>query len=291
MASEKLPADTRIGRVRLRVADLERSLEFYRGVLGFELSRQEGALAALSTPAGADLASRELIVLEERPGLQRRPRRPVTTGLYHIAILLPDRATLGCALARLSSAQYPMRGASDHAVSESLYLDDPDGNGLELYADRPRAQWPVDGGEVRMTIDPIDLDDLVRAGAGATWALPAATRIGHVHLTVSSLVDAERFYAGVVGFDVMQRSLHGLLALSAGGYHHHVNANTWAGAHPPSDRADVAGLIEWELVVSDADARHAVEHRLEASGSAFERDADAVRARDADGNVMVLVAT
>lgn len=290
MTLDRLPADTRVGRVRLRVADLERSLEFYRGVLGFELSRQDGAVVALSTPAGADVASRELIVLEERPGVQRRPRRPVTTGLYHVAILLPDRGSLGSALARLSASQYPMRGASDHAVSESLYLDDPDGNGLELYADRPRAQWPFDGSEVRMTIDPIDLDDLVRAGNGAEWALPAATRIGHVHLTVSSLVDAERFYADAVGFDVMQRSLHGLLALSAGGYHHHVNVNTWAGAHPLPDRADVAGLVEWELVVPEEGARRPAEHRLEASGAAFERDADALRARDADGNVMVLVA-
>ena len=290
MADQLLPADAHVGRVRLRVSDLERSLEFYRGVLGFELSRQDGAIAALATPAGADLAARELLVLEEHPGVQRRPRRPVTTGLYHVAILLPDRATLGRALTRLADAEYPLRGASDHGVSESLYLADPDGNGLELYADRARSAWPFRDGEVQMSIEPLDVDALARAGGSVPWALPAATRIGHVHLTVSSLADAERFYGDVVGLAVMQRSLQGVLALSAGGYHHHLNVNTWAGAQPSPDRPDVAGLVEWELVVREPSARRAAEHRLERAGVALERDAAAVRARDGDGNILVLVA-
>ena len=285
-----LDARARIGRVRFRVADIERSLEFYRDVLGFDVAGRAHGLAALKTPDADGIGGRELIVLEERPGLHRRPRRPVTTGLYHVAILFPVRATLGRVLRQLTEREYPIRGASDHAVSESIYLDDPDGNGLELYADRPREQWPLHGSEVQMTIDPFDIDGVMREAGDDTipWALPAATKIGHVHFTVSSLDAAERFYADALGFDVTQRSLPGILAVSAGGYHHHVNLNVWAGADAPRDRDDVAGLIEWELIMDDADARRAVEHRLTAAGYTFQRDDATVRAADDDGNIVVV---
>lgn len=285
-----LPADTHIGRVRLRVSDMERSLEFYRDVLGFAVTGRAHGLAALSTPDDARGAGRELVVLEERPGIRPRPRRPATTGLYHVAILFPTRGDLGRVLRHVNESGYPIRGASDHAVSESVYLDDPDGNGLELYADRPRERWPWSNGYVAMTVDPFDLEGvLVEAGPPAAWQMPSATRIGHVHFTVSSLESAERFYAGALGLDVTQRSLVGLLAVSAGGYHHHVNLNTWAGTDPGRDPADMAGLIEWELVIPGTAARRDAEHRLEAAGYAIQRDGDVVRAADADGDVVVLV--
>jgi len=279
-----------IGRVRFRVADLERSLEFYRDVLGFEVAARAHGLAALKTPDDASGVGRELAVLEERPNVQPRPRRPVTTGLYHVAILFPTRATLGRVLRRLGETQYPMRGASDHAVSESIYLDDPDGNGLELYADRPRERWPHRDGELQMTIDPFDVEGVTREAGDDTipWTLPTATTIGHVHFTVSSLAAAERFYADALGLDVTQRSLVGILAVSAGGYHHHVNLNVWAGEGAPRDRDAVAGLIEWELVVPDDASRGEVERRLTTAGYAFQRDAETIRAADDDGNVVVL---
>jgi len=200
------------------------------------------------------------------------------------------RGALGRVLRRLTETQYPIRGASDHAVSESVYVDDPDGNGLELYADRPRDQWPYRGNEVQMTIDPFDLDGVMReAGdAGTPWRIPADTKIGHVHFTVSSLESAERFYAGALGFDVTQRSLPGILAVSAGGYHHHVNLNVWAGDGAPKDRDDVAGLIEWELVLDNPEARQEAERRLAANGYAIQRDDATMRAADDDGNIVVV---
>jgi len=280
----------RIGRVRLRVSDLERSLEFYRDVLGLEVSGRAHGLVALQVPGADGGPGRELFVLEERPGLQHRSRRPVTTGLYHVAILLPDRASLGRMLRRLRERDYPLRGASDHAVSESLYLDDPDGNGLEIYPDRPREQWPYRDGQVQMTIDPFDeFGVLAAAGDPSTpWSLPSETTVGHVHFTVSSLAAAERFYADALGFDVTQRTLLGILAVSAGGYHHHVNVNVWAGEGAPRDRSDVAGLIEWELVVPDASARADMEQRLAAGAYGFWREVDTIRASDDDGNVVVV---
>jgi catechol 2,3-dioxygenase len=285
-----LDPGARIGRVRFRVADIERSLEFYRDVLGFDVAGRAHGLAALKVPDANGTSGNELIVLEERPGIHHRPRRPVTTGLYHVAILFPERGALGRVLRRLTETQYQIRGASDHAVSESVYLDDPDGNGLELYADRPREQWPYQGNEVQMTIEPFDLDGVMReAGDGTVpWRLPVETKVGHVHFTVSSLEAAERFYCGALGFDVTQRTLAGILAVSAGGYHHHVNLNVWAGPAAPRDRDDVAGLIEWELVLESEEARREVERRLTGAGYAFQRDEAAVRAADDDGNVVVV---
>jgi catechol 2,3-dioxygenase len=263
--------DARVGRVRLRVADLERSLELYRDVLGFEVSGRAHGLVALATPADDDGPGGELIVLEERAGIARRPSRPVTTGLYHVALLLPSRAALGAMLQQLGRTEYPLRGASDHGVSESLYLDDPDGNGLEIYADRPRERWPMHDGLIEMGIDPMDVNGVLREAGDPdrAWTMPSGTRVGHVHFTVSSLKTAEDFYCGALGLDVTQRTLVGILAVSAGGYHHHVNLNVWAGQNPPRDSDAVAGLIEWELVMGNEGAKTDVEQRLESGGYAF----------------------
>ncbi len=268
-----LPADTRIGRVRLRVGDLERTLAFYRGVLGLSVSRDEGSTVTLG----------DLLVLEEHPGIARRPARPVTTGLYHVALLVPSRRELGRSLLGLRAAGCPLRGMSDHAVSESLYLDDPDGNGLEIYADRPRSMWPIRDGVVQMTVDPMDIAGVIAAGRERPepWVgLSPQTVVGHVHFTVSALSPAVAFYRDVIGFDVMM-SIPSLVAVSAGGYHHHVNLNTWAGerAGPDSDR--VAGLSGWELRVPDGNARKELVKRLTAA-STLERSANGVKARDPD---------
>ena len=270
-----LPSDTHIGRVRLRVGDLERSLRFYRGVLGFRVAREERSRVALA--AGSDnrqtdgdtSGARELIVLEERPGIRRRPSRPATTGLYHVALLVPSRAELGRALLGLNRAPYPLRGMSDHAVSESLYLDDPDGNGLEIYADRPRTEWPVRDGVVQMTVDAMDVEGVISAAQPVSlpWrGLPSRTVVGHVHFTVSDLERAVRFYRNVIGFDMMMR-IPSLAAVSAGGYHHHLNLNTWAGEGAPPDSDQVAGLAGWELRVPDAQARRELIDRLAGAGA------------------------
>jgi catechol 2,3-dioxygenase len=263
----QLPADTHLGRVRLRVGDLERSLRFFRDVVGLQVARDEGSRVVLQSRPEAG-KTHDLIVLEEKPGIRRRPSRPETTGLYHVALLVPTRAELGRALLGLHQAQYPLRGMSDHAVSESLYLDDPDGNGLEIYADRPRSEWPMRNGVVQMTVDPMDVQGVVSAaGPVSHWSgLPAGTVIGHVHFTVSDLERAVRFYRDVVGFDLMMR-IPSLAAVSAGGYHHHLNLNTWAGEDAPPDSDDIAGLAGWELRVPDAKARRELIDRLAVAGA------------------------
>jgi catechol 2,3-dioxygenase len=268
-----LPADTHLGRVRLRVGDLERALALYRGVLGLSLSRDEGSTLTLGN----------LLVLEEHPGIARRPARPVTTGLYHVALLVPNRRELGRSLLGLRQAGYPLRGMSDHAVSESLYLDDPDGNGLEIYADRPRSMWPVRDGVVQMTVDPMDVAGVIAAGRERPepWVgLSPETVIGHVHFTVSGLEPAVAFYRDVIGFDVTM-SIPSLVAVSAGGYHHHLNLNTWAGERAPPDSDRVAGLSGWQLGVPDRDARKALVERATAAGALV--SSNGVMARDPDG--------
>jgi catechol 2,3-dioxygenase len=274
-----LPADAHIGRVQLRVANLGRAVEFYRGILGLSVQREEGSTAALGPAQGG----RELIVLEERPGIARRPLRPRTAGLYHVALLLPNRRELGRALLGLGQRDYPLRGMSDHAVSESLYLDDPDGNGLEIYADRPRSAWPVREGVVQMTVDPMDVDGVLAAGREdpTPWrGLPAETVVGHVHFTVSRMERSVAFYRDVIGFDVMMQ-VPTLTAVSAGGYHHHVNLNTWAGEGAPPDSDRVAGLLSWELVVPHERDRRALVGRLGSAGALTE--AFGASASDPDG--------
>jgi catechol 2,3-dioxygenase len=269
-----LPGDTHIGRVRLRVGDLERALAFYRGVLGLSVRKDEGSTLMLG----------DLLVLEEHPGIARRPGRPVTTGLYHVALLVPDRRELGRSLMGLRQAGYPLRGMSDHAVSESLYLDDPDGNGLEIYADRPRSTWPVRDGVVQMTVDPMDVAAVVAAGRERPepWTgLSPQTVIGHVHFTVSELEPAVGFYRDVIGFDVMMR-IPSLVAVSAGGYHHHLNLNTWAGEGAVRDSDQVAGLSGWELRVPEENARNALIERVTRAG-ALMPSSNGATARDPDG--------
>ncbi|MEP7226829.1 MAG: VOC family protein [Gemmatimonadales bacterium] len=263
-----------MGHVRLRVGDLERALAFYRGVLGLSVSRDEASTVTLG----------DLLVLEEHPGIARRPARPVTTGLYHVALLVPSRRELGRSLLGLRQAGYPLRGMSDHAVSESLYLDDPDGNGLEIYADRPRSMWPVRDGVVQMTVDPMDVAGVIAAGRERPepWVgLSPGTVVGHVHFTVSGLEPAVAFYRDVIGFDLMM-SIPSLVAVSAGGYHHHLNLNTWAGERAARDSERVAGLSGWELRVPDGKARKALIERVTAAG-ALAPSSNGVTARDPDG--------
>jgi len=270
----RLPVDTHIGRVRLRVADLERALSFYRDTLGLEVERDMGSGLSL-TPRrkadGPDKASeqRELILLEERPGMSRRPRRPRTAGLYHVALLLPSRGDLGRSLLSLGQSGYPLRGMSDHGVSESLYLDDPDANGLEIYADRPRELWPIEDGVVQMTVDPMDVEGVLAAGQEHLYpwrGLSPDTVVGHVHFTVSDMERAVAFYRDVIGFDVMMR-VPSLTAVSAGGYHHHLNLNIWAGEGAPPDSEQVAGLVSWELRVPADEDRRALIERLAKAGA------------------------
>ena len=232
-----LPADAHIGQVSLAVRDLDRSRRFYEDVLGFK-EVSAGLMSA---------GSRVLIELHERADAIARPRR--SAGLYHFAILVPSRAALGQSLRRLGEQRWPITGAADHLVSEAIYLDDPDGLGIEIYRDRPRDTWQVMDGQVAMASDPLDLQSVMdEPGAERPWAgLDAGTVIGHVHLHVPYLDRAEALYCGEIGFTPTLRGYPGALFVAAGGYHHHLGLNTWAGAGAPPPPENAVGLQSFTI--------------------------------------------
>jgi catechol 2,3-dioxygenase len=274
-AGYRLAGALRLGRVVLQVADLERSLTFYREALGLRLLERSGERAAL----GAHGDDEMLVELRERRGAAAVPRQG-RLGLYHVAILLPDRAALGRFAAHLAAAGL-QAGASDHLVSEALYLRDPDGLGIEVYADRPRSEWRHRDRQLVMATEPLDLRDVVRAAAGEPWAgMPAGTRIGHVHLHVGDIERAAAFYHQGLGLDRIVWSYPGALFLSAGGYHHHLGVNTWAAGAAAAGDGD-ARLVEWEIVVPAVADVAAAAASLEEHGHAVEREeGGAVVARD-----------
>jgi catechol 2,3-dioxygenase len=259
-AGWRLPDATRLGRVQLQVADLERSLAFYHDVLGLRVATQSDSSAAL-TASGDE---RILVELIERKGV--RAAAGGRLGLYHFAILLPDRGSLGRFVRHLSDLRVPV-GSADHLVSEALYLHDPDGLGIEVYADRPRDAWQRRGRELMIATDPLDTRGLLAAAGAEPWAgMPAGTVIGHVHLHVGDLQKGAAFFSEGLGFDRITWSYPGALFLGAGGYHHHLGTNTWAGpsARPASE--DEARLLEWTIELPDRDSLLSVRVNLAAAG-------------------------
>jgi catechol 2,3-dioxygenase len=278
-----IPPDTAVGQVRLRVADVDDLTTFYERVIGLRTVERGGDLVCLG-PEGGD----PLIELVAAPGATPAPT--FSTGLFHLAILVPDRAELARSLRRVAEAGWRLTGASDHLVSEALYLGDPEGNGIEIYRDRPRDQWGHNGDELRMATLPLDLQDVLgELGSGEEPAngVPADTTIGHVHLQVSDIPSSEGFYNGAVGLDVMVRSYPGALFLSAGGYHHHLGLNTWqsAGAPPPPESA--LGLDRYELVLPDSSDVDAAAERLGELGDPVRLE-EGVLATDPSGNRVLL---
>jgi catechol 2,3-dioxygenase len=229
---------TAMGRVSLTVADLTRSEAFYRDALGMGvLDRAPGTLTLSANGRTV------LLHLTERPGARPKPGR--ATGLYHFALLVPSRRDLGRWLRHYLEAGYPVPGSSDHLVSEAIYLADPDGNGIEVYRDRPRLDWNWDHGNVRMAVDPLDLRALLTEAATDTepWTgIAPGTVMGHVHLHVADLAAAKAFYVDLLGFDITTEALPGALFVSAGGYHHHMGLNIWAGQGASPAPAEAAGL-------------------------------------------------
>ncbi len=263
-AESRLPVETRLGPVRLQVADVGRSLEYYHRVLGLTVADRAGPIATLT----AHGATRPLVLLQERPGAAPA-RTNANLGLYHFAILLPTRADLGRFLRHLADVG-ERAGASDHHVSEALYLRDPDGLGIEVYADRPRSRWEWRGEELRMETVPLDAEAVLREGGRQPWrGMPPKTVMGHVHLHVGDLSRADAFYHGALGFERTLWSYPGALFLAAGGYHHHLGLNTWAGGALPAGEAD-ARLLEWTLELPDAERIRAATARLEATGHPVE---------------------
>jgi catechol 2,3-dioxygenase len=263
----RLPPGAHVGRVRLQVSNLQRSLDYYERVLGLRVLERSAAAATLGPTGGA----RAIVELRAKPGVQPVPRHGAF-GLYHFAVLLPERVDLGRFLGHLASLGIRF-GAADHLVSEAVYLTDPDGLGIEVYVDRPRSQWTARGREIVMTTEPLDMDSLVAAAGGETCqGAPAGTTIGHVHLHVGDLRSAESFYHGALGFDKIVWSYPGALFLSAGGYHHHLGTNTWSPGPAATD--DQARLLDWELQLPAEDAAAAAARSLEHAGFGTQREAD-----------------
>jgi catechol 2,3-dioxygenase len=280
----RLPEATHIGRVRLQVADLDRSVAYYERVIGLRVIHRDGPVAMLG-PRGNDAV---LVELHEQPGVRAVARRG-HIGLYHFAILLPDRTALGRFVAHLAEIG-AYAGMSDHFVSEAVYLQDPDGLGIEVYADRPRQAWRYEDRQLSMTTIPLDVPNLVASANGVAWdGAPAGTSIGHVHLYVRDIGDAEAFYHAGLGFDKIVWNYPGALFMSAGGYHHHLGTNTWA-ANAPLATEDDARLLEWELVVPTTDDVDAAANSLESDGHPVRREGRDVIVRDTWGTQLRLVA-
>jgi catechol 2,3-dioxygenase len=273
-----------MGAVQLTVSDLERSLAWYRDGIGLRLLAREDGAAQLG------VGERELIALVEEPGATPAPR---TTGLYHFALLLPERVELARWLAHAGSSGVPLVGASDHFVSEALYLRDPDGHGIEIYADRPRDVWEGQVAE-RMTSLPLDLDDLLGELADPASepfnGLSDGTTMGHVHLKVADVRETVRFYRDVVGFD-LTAALGGQAAfLAAGGYHHHIGGNTWESAGAPPPPPGSASLRHFTVELPSTQDRDAVAARLEAAGHDILEAPEGPLVHDPSENRLVLAA-
>jgi catechol 2,3-dioxygenase len=259
-----MSAAVQVGPVHLTISDLDRSLRFYEAQLGFKVHRRDDRTAWLG--AGGP----NLLILSR---CESAPRVRGTTGLYHFAVLVPSRVELARSLRRLVETDTVMQGFADHGVSEAMYLADPDGNGIEVYRDRPQTEWPFAGGRLHMGADPLDLDGLLAEldGRGSAWSgLAPDTRIGHVHLHVDRLVDAERFYVDGLGFEVMQRWGTSALFLAVGGYHHHIGLNTWAGVGAPPPPPGAIGLRHFVLRLADQAAVTGVVDRLRRMNTAVE---------------------
>jgi catechol 2,3-dioxygenase len=280
----RIDAATTVGSVALTVSELDRSRAFYERSIGLRATELDDGTLALGVAGEEPLI--ELRGDTSAPRLNRR-----ATGLYHLAILVPTRLDLAFALARLAETRWPLDGASDHLVSEALYLSDPDGNGIEIYRDRPRTDWTYVDDRLEMSTLALDLNDVLgelRVATELQADAPSGTTIGHVHLQVADIPEAEAFYHGVLGFDVMARAYPGALFVSAGGYHHHIGLNTWhsAGAGPAPQGS--VGLRSFAIDLPDQQQLAAVLARIDAAAIPSTQLPGGVLVRDPVGNGVVL---
>jgi catechol 2,3-dioxygenase len=277
-----LPDDTTLGAVHLTVADLARSLDYYRTAIGLDVLDEADGRASLGS------GGRELLVLEELPGA-----RPADgySGLFHLALLVPERADLARWLAHAGRDRVPLTGASDHDVSEALYLRDPDHHGIEIYADRPRHIWEGEVGQ-RLTTGPLDVQSLLSElddpATEPFEGLAPGTIMGHVHLRVASIPETIAFYRDAVGFGLMAALGDQAAFLAAGGYHHHLGGNTWESAGAPAAPDGTATLRHWTVVLPSEADRDAALGRLSAAGQEAVDNERGPLVRDPSGNALVL---
>lgn len=282
MTQQTLDPKTHIGLVSLTVASLARSLHFYQHNIGLTLLRQESGTVYL----GAGNA--ELLALTEQSGAHAVRGH---TGLYHFALRLPSRLDLARALANLTQTKTPLQGFSDHSVSEAIYLADPDGNGIEIYRDRLRDEWPVVNGRLHMDTKPLNIPSLMAElkPAASPWqGMPAGTTMGHIHLHVSHLEKAVNFYTEVLGFDLVMRYGPSAAFVSAGGYHHHIGLNTWASVGAPPPPAEATGLHWYTVTLPTLNTQNELICRLQQANIPFETETHALLVRDPAHNLIRL---
>jgi catechol 2,3-dioxygenase len=280
MATNTIHPGTAMGAVRLRAADIEAMRGFYERAIGLATLESGDSLARLGVDGDV------LVELVAAPDAAPRPNG--TTGLFHLALLVPDRERLGAALRRVGEAEWALTGASDHLVSEALYTRDPEGNGIEIYRDRPREEWRrTAAGELEMDSLPLDLDSIAAEGEGAGPMAPG-THMGHVHLNVADVADSDDFYSGLVGFEPTVRSYPGALFVSAGGYHHHLGVNTWAGEGAAAPEPGSLGLESFDVILPNGADVDAIASRLSDAGQAVESTDGGIKVADPSSNVVVI---
>ena len=284
-----LPDSTAIAQVTLRTHRLLILTSFYEDVIGLQVIRQEADVVYLSA-TGQEPA---LLVLQQDSSAPRHNSQQ--PGLFHVAYLVPSRLELARWWQHFQESNWPLQGLGDHRVSEAIYLADPDQNGIEIYADRPRAGWPIMNGQVQMTTEPVDVENLLRELPipDKTWTgLAAGTRIGHVHLQVSHLHQARNFYHQLLGFAVTQEPYPGALFVAAGGYHHHIGLNTWRSRNTPPRNPLATGLASFQIQVADKTTLNQLTTRLQEAGRIIKPIAEnSVQVADEDGIVVELAAT
>jgi catechol 2,3-dioxygenase len=279
---DKIAPSTRVGTISLTVGNLQKLVVFYQNTLGMRLMDRTDGVARLG------VGNVELLSLHESPAAKRVHH---STGLFHLAILLPSRPALGAVLAHLIEQRTPLQGASDHLVSEAIYLEDPEGNGIEIYRDRPREQWSYRNGELRMATDPLDARGILAEKLVAPWTgLADGTVMGHVHLRVSEIEPAEVFYRDAIGLDITARYGGSASFLSAGGYHHHLGMNTWNSLHAPTPPAGSLGLAEYQLVLPSTADLDKLAARLNELNIVTNKADGQMRVSDPSGNRLVAIA-
>ncbi|RFU66334.1 VOC family protein [Peribacillus saganii] len=275
--------NTFVSHVSLIVTDIKRSLSYYKDIIGFQVLNETSQKAILTADGITPL-----LTIEQPENVSAKQQR--TTGLYHFALLLPNRSDLGSVLYHFLQIGYPLQGASDHLVSEAIYLADPDGNGIEIYADRPSNTWKWENGQVSMTTERLDAESLLAEGQGKTWkGLPKETVMGHIHLHVSELKKTEEFYCKGLGFDVVTRYGGQALFISTGSYHHHIGLNTWNGIGAPTPNENSVGLRWFSLVLPNEAKRLEVTEQLQKIGASVDNENGTWITRDPSGNTIHLL--
>ncbi|ARD47338.1 glyoxalase [Sporosarcina sp. P37] len=268
---------TFVGQVNLKVQNIERALAFYQEIIGFKVLEKTERKVHLTADGKTVLLS-----IEQPENVL--PKQGRTTGLYHFALLLPERSDLAKIVQHFIENRFQI-GSADHLVSEALYLSDPDGNGIEIYVDRHPSKWDWDKGEVAMANDPINFPELLSGVKPHTWnGLPAGTVMGHIHLHVSELKTTEEFYTKGLGLEVVNRYGNQALFLSDGKYHHHIALNTWNGVGAPKPFPNSAGLESFTLMLPNEEKKHKMIAQLKSIGATVMEENGSVIAIDPSGN-------